>query len=289
MSAAQDINRYIRAKVNESTFLTKEEELEFIRRWQEEGDEDARNRVVNAHQRLVAGWASKFASSGTDFADLFNEGILALVCAVDRFDPAKENRFSSYAVWWILSGMQEAVHLDIYPVKIGRSRTEKKALRLLGAARTYFGSPLSPEVIEQIAEHSGASKAAVERIDGAISSRSISLNSTVGSDSEDGVEQGDMMEDPETRDRGAEDEVLGTNRKRIILGVLSELRDPRAAKIIQERWLWESNNKEEKSLQDIGKDLNISAERVRQIERDAMQEIREKLEQQGYSISLLIG
>jgi RNA polymerase sigma-32 factor len=289
MSVRQDINSYIRSQVNESTILSKEEEIDLVLRWQRDRDEDARNALVRAHSRLIAGWASRFCSSGAEFSDLFNEGVLSLICAADKFDPEKKNRFSSYAVWWILSGMQEAVHRDIYAVKIGRSRNEKKALRLLGTARQYFGSSLGPETIEKISEFSGATKESIERIDGAIASRSISLNSTIGSDSEDGVEIGDMVECPSARDNGAEDHVLNNNQQGIILEVLSRLRDPRAGKIIHERWLLESENKEERSLQQIGADLNISAERVRQIERDAMQEIKEMLEAQGYDISLLIG
>lgn len=288
MSAAQEINSYIRSQVNLSTILTKEDEIELVRRWQEDKDERARNALISAHQRLIAGWASRFSNSGAEFSDLFNEGVLSLIMAADRFDPEKKNRFSSYAVWWILSGMQEAVHRDIYAVKIGRSRSEKKALRLLGTARQHLGSSLGPEIISRISEFSGANMEVIERIDGAIASRSISLNSTVGKDSDDGAEIGDMIECPTSRDRGADDFVLNSNQKGIILEALSELRDPRAAKIIQERWLQESVNLDEKSLQQIGADLSISAERVRQIERDAMIEIREKLEARGFDIAQLI-
>lgn len=289
MSANQEINSYIRSQVNDSIILTREEEIELVRRWQEDKDEAARNALIAAHQRLIAGWASRFANSGAEFSDLFNEGVLSLIQAADRFDPEKKNRFSSYAVWWILSGMQEAVHRDIYGVKIGRSRSEKKALRLLGTARQYFGSSVGPEIIERISEFSGASKEVIERIDGAIASRSISLNSAIGSDSEGGAEIGDMIECPSARDLGAEEIILNSHQKNIILDALSRLRDPRAAKIIQERWLQESTFKEEKSLQEIGADLGISAERVRQIERDAMIEIRETLAARGYNIRLLIG
>tara|TARA_Y100000815_G_scaffold86859_1_gene75637 strand:+ start:5930 stop:6805 length:876 start_codon:yes stop_codon:yes gene_type:complete len=289
MSAQQDINSYIRTQVNESKILTKEDEVDLVLRWQRDKDADARNALVAAHSRLIAGWASRFSNSGAEFSDLFNEGVLSLICAADKFDPEKQNRFSSYAVWWILSGMQEAVHRDIYAVKIGRSRNEKKALRLLGTARQYFGSNLGPEIIERISEYSGSTTEAIERIDGAIASRSMSLNSTIGSDSEDGVEIGDMMECPSSRDLGAEHFVLNTDQKGIILSALAKLRDPRAAKIIHERWLLESEEKEEKSLQQIGADLGISAERVRQIERDALQEIKELLQSQGYDIQLLVG
>lgn len=288
MSAAQDINSYIRSQVNSSKLLSKEDEVELITRWQERRDEESRNALVFAHARLIASWASRFSNSGAEFPDLFNEGILSLICAADKFDPQKNNRFSSYAVWWILSGLQEAVHRDIYAVKIGRSRHEKKALRLLGTARQYYGANLTPEIIQRISDLSGSSIEAIEKIDGAIASRSISLNSTIGSDGDDGAEIGDLMECPTSRDNGAEHQIINSNQKGILLNALASLRDPRAAKIIQERWLQESSDKDEKSLQQIGEDLGISAERVRQIERDAMQEIRSLLQGQGYDINLLL-
>jgi RNA polymerase sigma-32 factor len=288
MSATQEIANHIRSQVNDSVILTKEDEIELVRRWQEDKDEDARNALITAHNRLIAGWATRFSSSGADFADLFNEGVIALISAADRFDPEKKNRFSSYAVWWILSGMQEAVHRDIYAVKIGRSRTEKKALRLLGTARQYLGSSLDPGIIQTISEFSGAGKDVIERIDGAIASRSISLNSTIGSDGDDGAEIGDYIECPTSRDMGAEEAVLNTNQRRILLDALSNLRDPRAAKILQERWLMVTPSKPEKSLQEIGADLSISAERVRQIERDAIVETREYLKSRGFDITTLL-
>jgi RNA polymerase sigma-32 factor len=289
MSADQDISNYIRRQVNESQVIEQSVEFELVRRWQEDHDEDARNALIRAHQKLIAGWASRFSNSGAAFPDLFNEGILALIAAADRFDREKNNRFSSYAVWWILSGMQEAVHRNIYAVKIGRSRTEKKALRLLGTARQYLGSSLDGAVIERISEFSGANKETVERIDGAIASRSISLNATIGVDNEEGAEIGDMVECPSARDLGAEEFILNNNQKGILLDALSNLRDPRAAKIIHERWLQEGHDGVEKSLKEIGADLSISAERVRQIERDAMREIREALANKGYDTAELLG
>lgn len=285
MAANQDINSWIRQQVNASEILSPEEEIRLVTGWQTGKDTASRNALVEAHQKLVAAMASKFANSGADFSDLFNEGIIALISAADRFDPSRQNRFSTYAAWWILSQLQEAVHRDIYSVKIGRSRSEKKALRLLGTARQYLDPSLDPTIIERIAELSGADVETIERIDGAIASRSVSLNCKIGPDGQDGAEVGDMIECTTARDLGAEARLLNGNQKEILSQVMCCLKDPRAAKIIRERWL----DTDEKSLKDIGADLDISAERVRQIERDALREIREALIGRGYQPSMIIG
>lgn len=270
-----DMDFWIRQQVGRSEMLTRERENELLDGWLDRQDISCRNELVLAHQKLIAGMATKFSASGAGFSDLFNEGIAALIAAADRFDRTKGNRFSTYAAWWVLSQLQEAVHRDIYTVKIGRSRTEKKVLRLLGTARNILGPNLGSDVIDQIAEFAQTDAETIEQIDGAMASRSVSLNATIGADGEEGVELGDMVEDETARDFGAEAIILNRNQRTLLENVFERLTDPRAAQILHDRWL----GKDDKSLKDIGDHFGVSAERIRQIERDALKEIRRLLEE----------
>ncbi len=268
-----DIDIFIRQQVGRSNIISKEKEMELLAGWLDRGDVNCRNELVMAHQKLIASMATRFASSGANFSDLFHEGVAALIAAADRFDRTKECRFSTYAAWWVLSQLQEAVHRDIYTVKIGRSRNEKKVLRLLGTARNILGPNLDSTVIETIADFAETDAETIEQIDGAMASRSVSLNAHIGSDAEDGAEVGDMVEDESVRDFGAEAAVFNQNQKRLLEGLFERLSDPRAAEIIRDRWLRE----EDKSLKEIGAHFGVSAERIRQIERDALREINRML------------
>jgi RNA polymerase sigma factor (sigma-70 family) len=284
MSATSDINSVMRRTINAVRILTEKEESELVRRWFDEKDFNARNELVHAHGKLVASMATKFQNSGAEFADLVHEGCLALIAAAERFDPSRKNRFSTYAAWWILSALQDAVHRDIYTVKIGRSRPEKKALRLLGTARQYLGAQLDGEAFERIAELSGCPVDVVRRVDGAISSRAISLNASVGMDGE-GSEMGDFIEDENARDASAEAQLQRQHQRRLLEEALSHLKDARGAKILRERFL----DDEERPLKEIAADLSISSERVRQIERDALLELKAVLKKNGHSIDALFG
>lgn len=281
-SSSHDINARMRRSIGATRILSEEEENALVERWYVHKDLSARNELMEAHGKLVASMASKFQNSGAEFADLVHEGYIALAQAADRFDPSRKNRFSTYAAWWIFSALQDAVHRDIYNVKIGRSRPEKKALRLLGTARQYLGSNLDGEAFDRIAKISNCPIDVVRRVDGAISSRAISLNATVGQDGTSG-EMGDFMEDEQARDHSAERIIQTHNQRRILENAISHLQDARAAKILRERFLME----EERPLKDIAADLGISSERVRQIERDALAEMKTALQKDGHAIDVL--
>lgn len=281
-SSSSDINSLMRRTIGATRILTEQEEAVLVERWYVHKDIKARNELMEAHGKLVASMASKFQNSGAEFADLVNEGYIALAQAADRFDPSRKNRFSTYAAWWIFSALQDAVHRDIYSVKIGRSRPEKKALRLLGTARQYLGSSLDGDAFDRISKISGCPIDVVRRVDGAISSRAISLNATISQDSNSG-EMGDFMEDEQARDDGAESRIQTRHQRRVLDNALSHLQDARAAKILRERFLLD----EERPLKDIAADLGISSERVRQIERDALLELKTTLQKTGHSLDIL--
>ena len=275
-----DIDIWIRQQVSSSEIISKEHETALVNAWLENRDIKARDELVLAHQKLVAGMATRFSSSGASFSDLFNEGIAALIAAADKFNPDKKCRFATYGAWWVLSQLQEAVHRDIYTVKIGRSRTEKKILRLLGTARNIIGPNLDSTIIATISDFADTDIETIEQIDGAMASRSVSLNSRVGGEGEEGAEVGDMIEDTNATDFGAEAAILNRNQRELLENYFTRLKDPRAPVILRARWLAE----EEKSLTEIGEQFGVSAERIRQIERDALVQLRNIMAQENTNI-----
>jgi RNA polymerase sigma factor (sigma-70 family) len=275
-----DIDIWIRQQVSSSEIISKEHETALVNAWLENHDIKARDELVLAHQKLVAGMATRFSSSGANFSDLFNEGIAALIAAANKFNPEKKCRFATYGAWWVLSHLQEAVHRDIYTVKIGRSRTEKKILRLLGTARNIIGPNLDSSIMATIADFADTDIETIEQIDGAMASRSVSLNSRVGGEGEEGTEVGDMIEDTNATDFGAEAAILNRNQRDLLENYFSRLKDPRAPIILRSRWLSE----DEKSLTEIGEQFGVSAERIRQIERDALVQLRSLMSQENANI-----
>jgi RNA polymerase sigma-32 factor len=277
-----DADAKIRSDISASETISRERETELVTAWKEKGCIESRNALVESHQRLVAGMASRFARSGASFADLFNEGMIALMSAANKFDTSFDCRFSSYASWWILSEMQNAMHREIYSVKIGRSRAERRALSMLSAARQMLGPNIDATVIGRISELTGIKADTIFQVDGAMASRSISLNATLG---EDGAEFGDTIEDGANAFMSGEICALRGDQKRLLKEMFLDLSDRRAATILTEKWL----SDEEKSLKDIGVMFGVSAERIRQIEREALNEIRRRLAARGLTVRELIG
>ncbi len=169
------------------------------------------------------------------------------------------------------------MHRDIYTVKIGRSRNEKKILRLLGTARNILGPNLDSSIIGEIAEFSDTDVETIEQIDGAMASRSVSLNARIGYEGEEGTEIGDNIEDVNASDFGAEAAILNRNQRELLERYFTRLKDPRAPSILRDRWLAEN----EKSLIEIGAQFGVSAERIRQIERDALEQLRHIMTQEN--------
>ena len=283
-SHLSDINTVIRRIISDTEILTPEQEADLVDRWCNKGELKARNELVLAHGKLVASMASQFANRGIDFSDLVNEGFFALSIAANKFDLGRKNRFSTYASWWVFSRMQEAVQGQLYNVKIGRTRHERKALNLLATARQILGPNIDPNTYADIAEISKCPVEMVRRIDAAISSKSMSLNATVSQDNNSG-EMGDFIEDEDKRDH-AQISIQTRGQRNVLEDALSKLKDSRAAKILRDRYL-NTHDSGERALKDIALDLDISSERVRQIERDALIDLKNILEKSGQTLDNL--
>ena len=262
-------------------FLERDEEHQLALRWRDFRDQKALDQLSASHMRLVIAIAARFRHYGLPIADVIQEGHVGLLEAAARFDPDREVRFSTYATWWIRAAIQDYVLRNWSIVRGGTSSTQKALFFNLRRLRAQMGA--SPDVMkssiyERIGKAIGVSSADVELMSARFSGPDISLNGPVsGDDSADSAERGDFLVD----DRPLPDETVGddidTERRHAMLNdALSHLSE-RELRIVRQRRLSDDAS----TLEELGAQLGISKERVRQIESRALDKLRKLLESRG--------
>jgi len=274
---------YIRSAMNEP-MLEKDHELGLARRWREDGDEKALHELVRSYTRLVVATATKFRHYGLPVGDLIQEGNIGLMEAAKRFEPDRNLRFSTYAGWWIRSAIQDYVLRNWSIVRTGTTAAQKSLFFNLRRLRAKIDGihASTHESRTAIARELGVKVKDVEEMEGRFSGQDSSLNMPVG---EDGDEEWQTML-PDSRPN-PEDVVIGMKdaqtRSRWLNDALNALSD-REQKIIRERHL----HYETVTLEDLGKELGVSKERVRQLEARAMEKIKTSLKDHADDLDLLL-
>lgn len=264
--------RYIRTAMHEP-LLEREHELDLARRWKDKRDEKALHELVRSYTRLVVAIAAKFKNYGLPMGDLIQEGNIGLMEAAARFEPALENRFSTYATWWVKAQIQDYVLRNWSIVRTGTTASQKSLffnLRRLRAkitgqsARDY----LDADAVQQIATELGVEPKEVLQMEARMNGGDQSLNTPIGEEGDN--EWQDLLAD---NTPNPEDVVIGmkdnATRSSWLNSALGELSD-RERVIITERRM----NDEVVTLEDLGKQLGISKERVRQLEQRAMDKLK---------------
>jgi RNA polymerase sigma-32 factor len=257
--------------------LTREREFELATRWRETGDQTALHELINAYTRLVIATATRFRHYGLPFGDLIQEGNLGLMHAAARFEPEREVRFSTYAAWWIRSQMQDYILRNWSIVRTGTTAAQKALFfnlrrlraRIAGAEEdgrlTQFGRT-------KIAEELGVDVHEVESMEMRLASNDQSLNATVADQSED--EWQDFLADQRP---SPEEVVIGmrdaSTRSKWLAEALGEL-TPRERTIISARRLQDQGA----TLEELGRELGVSKERVRQLEHRALLKLRASMQ-----------
>lgn len=267
--------RYIRKAMDEP-LLEREHELDLARRWKDRHDEKALHELVNAHGRLVVAIAAKFKNYGLPMGDLIQEGNLGLMEAAARFDPARENRFSTYATWWIKAQIQDFVLRNWSIVRTGTTAAQKSLFFNLRRMRAKIAGQsardyLDDESVDEIARELEVSGKEVRDMEARLHGGDSSLNSPIGETGED--EWQDMLADtaPTPEDIVAEKNDSDV-RARWIRCALNAL-PSRERTIIRKRQMVGKSD----TLEDIGRHLGISKERVRQLEQRATERLKASL------------
>jgi RNA polymerase sigma-32 factor len=265
---------FIKASMKEP-LLGRDHEFDLARRWREEGDTAALHALVRAYTRLVVATAARFRNYGLPIGDLVQEGSVGLMQAAARFEPDREVRFSTYAAWWIRSAMQDYVLRNWSIVRTGTTAAQKSLFfnlrRLRARIEENSGAPLSDAGRRQIAEALNVDVSEVETMDVRLGAMDQSLNVPVGEDGEEDWQDflADRRPTPEEVVIGLHD---GATRARWIAEALGEL-SPRERTIINARRLRE----EGATLEELGRALGVSKERVRQLEHRALLKLRDSM------------
>ena len=275
MQSSDDPNRGFITKAMKAPMLEADHEKALANRWRENEDESALHELTTAYMRLVISMASKFRNYGLPLADLVQEGNVGLMMAAAKFDPAREVRFSTYAMWWVRSSMQDYVLRNWSIVRTGTSSTHKKLFfnlrRLRGQIDDTDGALMAPQNVKKVSEDLGVKERDVEFMASRLSASDSSLNAPLASDGD--MERQDLLEDfgPSPEEATIETRDAATYKKWVSKAL--ETLNEREQYIISERRLSE----EKATLGALGENLGISKERVRQIEQRAMEKLKTSL------------
>ena len=274
MEEIQTANQRFVRRAMKLELLELEDEQELARLWVEERDEKALHKLTSAHMRLVISMAGKFKNYGLAMSDLIQEGNIGLMRAAERFDCAREVRFSTYAGWWIRAAIQDFVLRNWSIVRTGTTASQKSLffnLRRLRAKINDNGTYMSDASRDYIGQTLGVKQSDIIMMEGRMSGQDRSLNAPMTNDSDNGqIEWQDTL----TCDRPVPEEEVAERMdsekcKDILHNALSTL-SPREVTIIKARRM----NDESRTLDDLGKELGVSKERVRQIEHEALRKLK---------------
>ncbi len=255
--------------------LTKEEEHKLALSYYEEKDLEAANTLVVSNLRFVVKIAREYLSYGFALSDLVQEGTIGLMKAVKKFDPFKGYRLISYAVWWIRAGIQNHIMKFWSQVKIGTTQAQRKLFHKIGKAKKELNienNEMTEQQVSKVAELFGVKNKDVIDMEFRMASRDYSLDATSTEDNT--VSYLDILSDGKAN----QEEVIETIETNDLAhqGITDGLKklSPREQKVIESRYL---KNPPEK-LRELGEELGISKERVRQIEIHALKKLKGAVE-----------
>ncbi len=269
-SSTGSLDAYI-GEVNRIPVLTVEEEQALARAFQETEELDAARDLIMAHLRFVVHVARGYAGYGLPLGDLIQEGNIGLMKAVKRFDPNHGVRLVSFAVHWIRAEMHEFILRNWRIVKVATTKAQRKLFFNLRKSKKRLGW-LSHAEVQAVAKDLGVKPEVVLEMESRLSGQDVGFDLPAGADEESSPYSApvayleDHQADPE---EALEAEDWESHHNRLLYAGLKRL-DERSQDIIRSRWLTESKV----TLQELADKYGVSAERIRQLEANALRKMR---------------
>lgn len=263
--SSDSVQMYLR-EIGKVSLLTSQEEVDLSKR-KEKGDQEAKNKLIEANLRLVVSVAKKYTGRSLSLLDLIQEGNIGLFRAVEKFDYRRGYKFSTYATWWIrqaitraLADQSRTIRIPVHMVETINKFTQTER----GLVQDLGREPMP----EEIAAEMGIPLEKVRQIL-KVSQETVSLETTVGEDDEDST-LGDFIEDEKTPtpDRLAGQELLKNHIKDVIRDL-----NPREQRILNMRFGLSDGISH--TLEEVGQEFGVTRERIRQIEAKALEKIRD--------------
>jgi RNA polymerase sigma-32 factor len=263
------LDTYIQS-VHKIPLLSAEEERDLALRFRENNDLEAARQLVLSHLRFVVRVARGYNGYGLSQADLIQEGSIGLMKAVKRFDPDVGVRLVSFAVHWIRAEMHEFILRNWRIVKVATTKSQRKLFFNLRSAKKRLGW-LNQEEVNAVAEDLGVSPADVVKMEQRLSAYDASFDGPVNDDRDVEIFSPagyleDNRPDPEQQTEAMQIEKMDQER---LYNALNDL-DERSQEIIKQRWL----SDEKSTLHDLAAHYGVSAERIRQLEQNAMKKMK---------------
>ena len=251
-------------EIGKVPLLTAEEEIEIAQRMAA-GDLDAKHQLAEANLRLVVSIAKRYVGRGMLFLDLIQEGNLGLIKAVEKFDYRKGYKFSTYATWWIRQAITRAIADQARTIRIPVHMVEtiNKLIRVNRQLVQEYGRDPRPD---EIAKEMGISEEKVREIL-KIAQEPVSLETPIGE--EDDSHLGDFIPDDDAP--APAEAVASTLLKEQLMEVLASL-TPREARVLRLRYGLDDGKA--RTLEEVGREFNVTRERIRQIEAKALRKLR---------------
>jgi RNA polymerase sigma factor (sigma-70 family) len=258
-------------RIKATPLLTADQEKQLARRVREHSDPIARERMIHSNLRLVVKIAKEYSNPGMTLADLVAEGNLGLMRAVEEFDPDAGVRFSTYAAWWIKQAIKRAminagqpIHIPAYLVKL--------ITKWRRAARQLEAELGRPPTVQEMAAALKISRKKADIIQQGLAA--VSAPSQMGADETQALSEILASDEELAPDRALLDASVGP----MVAKLLKHL-EPRERKILELRFGMDGHDGPQRTFKEIGEIIGLTRERVRQLEKKALAELHEALEE----------
>jgi RNA polymerase sigma-32 factor len=282
LESKDHLKSYIRRAVS-NPMLSHAEEIQLVKQWKENQDKDAMEKITTSHLKLVVKIAYGYRGYGMDISELISEGSIGVMQALNKFDHTKGVRFSTYAMWWIKAQLKDFVMKNWSMVKIGTTGSQKKLFFSLRAWREKLIEQgeryLSPEHKQIIAKELQVSIDDINDMEKRLMQDS-SLNASISSD-EDGEWIDFLSSEVDVHDITIAHQQELDKRRALLINALNSL-PAKEKEVIIGRRLTEPPKK----LEEIAQSINLSKERVRQIEVNAFEKLQLKMHTQARNLKM---